>query len=118
MVKPASKTKNTAQARIGSLAKAGTTGMKRSAYLKNTVAPISNKQKKSQHSSSNATNLATASYDKDTDSIVDQDVDVVMAGVPNHSFLSLLELQGEVFDNDEVLRLSNIYLNLESQALL
>ena len=69
--------------------------------MKNTVALISNKQKKSQHYSSNATNLATASYDNDTDSIVDQDVDVVMAGVPNHSFLSLLELQGEVFDNDE-----------------
>ena len=65
---------------------------------------LCNKQKKSQGSSSNATNLAAATHDNDTDSIVDQDVDVdvdiVLAGVPNHCFLSPLESQGEVLDDD------------------
>ena len=88
MAKPASKTKKTIQAKLGNLAKAGTKGKKRSASLKNIAPPISNKLKKSQGSSINATNLAAASHDKDTDSIVDQDDDVVLAGVPNHSFLS------------------------------
>ena len=63
--------------------------------------PISNKQKKSQFSSSNATNLAAATHDNDTDSIADHNVDVVLAGIPNHSFLSQQELQGDVLDNDE-----------------
>ena len=69
--------------------------------MKNTVALISNKQKKSQGSSSNATNLAAATHDNDTDSIADQDVDVVLAGIPNHSSLSQQKLQGEVLDNNE-----------------
>ena len=88
MVKPTSKTKKTIQAKLGSLAKAGTTGKRRSSSSKNIALPISNKQKKSQGSSSNITNLAAATHDNDTDSIVDQDDDVVLAGVPNHSFLS------------------------------
>ena len=92
MVKPASKTKKTIQARLGSLTKTGTKGKKRSASSKNIALPISNKQKKSQGSSSNATNLAAATHDNNTDSIVDQDVDVVLASVPNHSFLSLQAL--------------------------
>ena len=87
IAKPASKTKKTIQAKLGSLTKAGTKGKKRSASSKNITAPISNKQKKSRGSSSNATNLAATSIDNDTDSIVDQDNDVVLAGVPNHSFL-------------------------------
>ena len=61
----------------------------------------SNKQKKSWGSSSNITYLAAATHDKDTDSIVDQDDDVVLAGIPNHSFLSQQKLQGEVLDNNE-----------------
>ena len=89
MVKPASKTKKTIQAKLGSLTKAGTTGKKRSASLKNITAPISNNQKKSQCSSSSATNLAAATHDNNTDSIDDQDNNVVLAGIPNHSFLSL-----------------------------
>ena len=89
MVKPASKTKNSTQARLGSVSKAGTTRKKRSASSKNIAAPISNKNRKSQGSPSHVTNLAAASNDKDTDSIVDQDVDVVLAGVPNNSFLPL-----------------------------
>ena len=36
-----------------------------------------------------------------TDSFVDQDDDVVLAGVPNHSFLSLQKLQGDILDNDD-----------------
>ena len=88
MAKPASKTKKTIQAKLGSLAKAGITGKKRSASSNNIAAPISNKQQKCQGSSANITNLAAATHDKDTDSIVDQDDDVVLAGVPNHSFLS------------------------------
>ena len=32
--------------------------------------------------------------------IVDQDDDVVLAGIPNHSFLSLQKLQCEVIDDD------------------
>ena len=101
MAKPASKTKKTIQAKLGSLAKAGTKGKKRSASSKNIAPPISNKQKKSRGSSSNVTNLAAATHDNNTDSIVDQDVHVVLAGVPNHSFLSPQKLQGEVFDQDE-----------------
>ena len=103
MAKPASKTKKTIQAKLGSLAKAGTKGKKRSTSLKNIALPISNKQKKRQGSSSDATNLAAATHDNDTDSIVDQDVDidVVLAGVPNHSFLSLQKLQGDILDNDD-----------------
>ena len=61
------------QARLGSLTKAGTKGKKRSASLKNIALPISNKQKKSQGSSINATNLAATTHDNNTDSIVDQD---------------------------------------------
>ena len=85
MAKPASKTKKTIQAKLGSLTKAGTKGKKRSASLKNIAPPISNKQKKSQGSSSDATNLAAATHDNDTDSIVDQDDDddVVLASIPN-----------------------------------
>ena len=53
-------------------------------------------------SSSNITNLAAATHDSGTDSIVDQDDDdhVVLAGIPNHSFLSPQALEGEVFDDD------------------
>ena len=76
MVKPASKTKKTIQAKLGSVAKAGTKGKKRSASSKNIALPISNKQKKRQGSSSNITYLADATHDNDTDSIVDQDDDV------------------------------------------
>jgi hypothetical protein len=102
MAKPASKTKKNIQAKLGSLTKAGTKGKKRSSSLKNIALPISNKQKKSQGSSSHINNLAAATHDNNTDSIVDQDDDdhVVLAGVPNHSFLSLQVLQGEVIDDD------------------
>ena len=100
MAKPASKTKKTIQAKLGILVKAGTKGKKRSASLKNIAPPISNKQKKSQGSSSNITCLAAATHDNDTDSIVDQDDDVVLAGIPNHSFLSLQKLQCEIIDDD------------------
>ena len=100
---PASKTKKTTQAKLGSLAKAGTKGKKRSASLKNIALPISNKQKKSRGSSSNATQLAAATHDNNTDSIVDQDDDdhVVLAGIPNHSFLSPQALQGDILDDDD-----------------
>ena len=103
MAKPASKTKKTIQAKLGSLTKAGTKGKKRSSSSKNIALPVSNKQKKSQGSSSGATKLAAATHDNDTDSIVDQDDDdhVVLAGIPNHSFLSLQELQGDILDNDD-----------------
>ena len=101
MAKPTSKTKKTIQAKLGSLAKAGTKGKKRSASLKDIAATISNKQKKSRGSSSNITYLAVATHDNDTDSIVDQDDDVVLAGAPNHSFLSLQKLQCEVIDDDD-----------------
>ena len=104
MAKSASKTKKTIQAKLGNLAKAGTKEKKRSASLKNITPLISNKQKKSRGSSIDATNLAAATHDNNTDSIVDQDDDddddVVLAGVPNHSFLSLQALEGEVFDDD------------------
>ena len=70
-------------------------------HQKNIDASISNKQKKSQGSSFNATNLTAASIDNDTDSIADQDVDVVLAGIPNHSFLSPQALQGDILDNDD-----------------
>ena len=103
MAKPTSKTKKTIQAKLSSLAKAGTKGKKRSASLQNIALPISNKQKKSQGSSSNITNLAAATHDNDTDSIADQDDDddVVLAGIPNHSFLSLQALQGDILDDDD-----------------
>ena len=103
MVKPTSKTKKTIQAKLSSLAKAGTKGKKRSASSKNITPPISNKQKKSRGSSIDATNLAAATHDNDTDSIDDQDYDdhVVLAGIPNHSFLSLQALQGEVHHDDD-----------------
>ena len=103
MAKPASKTKKATQARLGSLAKAGTKGKKRSASSKNIALPISNKQKKSQGSSINATNLAAATHDNDTDSIVDQDDDdhVVLAGIPNHSLLYPQALQGDILDDDD-----------------
>jgi hypothetical protein len=101
MAKPASKTKKTIQARLGSLAKAGTKGKKRLASLQNISTLISNKQMKSRGSSSNVTNPASDTHDNNTDSIVDQDVHVVLAGVPNHSFLSLQALQGEILDNDD-----------------
>jgi hypothetical protein len=102
MAKPTGKTKKTIQAKLGSLTKAGTKGKKRSASSKNIALPISNKQKKSQGSSFHITNLAAATHDNDTDSIVDQDDDddVVLAGIPNHSFLSLQALQAEVIDHD------------------
>ena len=100
IVKSTSKTRKTFQARLGSLAKASTKGRKRTTSSKNIAAQISNKQKKSQHSSSNITHLSAASHDNDTDSIVDQDVDVVLAGDPNHSFLSQQELQDDVLDDD------------------
>ena len=104
MVKPTIKTKNSSQARLGRLAKAGTTGKKRTASSKNIALQIINKQKRSQGSSSNITNLAAATRDNNNDSIVDQDidVDVVLAGVPNHSFLSPQKLQGDVLDEGEV----------------
>ena len=105
MAKPASKTKKTIQAKLGSLAKAGTKGKKRSASSKNIAMPISNKQKKCRGSSIDATYLAAATHDNNTDSIVDQDDDdhdVVLAGIPNHSFLSLQALQGDILDNDDI----------------
>ena len=103
MAKPASKSKKTIQAKLSSLTNAGTKEKKRSASLKNIAPPISNKQKKSQGSSINATNLDAATHDNDTDSIVDQDDDdhVVLAGVPNQSFLSPQALQGDILDNDD-----------------
>ena len=100
MAKSASKTKKTIQAKLGSLTKAGTKGKKRSASLKNIATLISNKQKKSQGSSPKITNLAAATHDTDTDSIDDQNDDVVLAGVPNHSFLSPQALQGDVLYDD------------------
>ena len=100
MTKPARKTKKTIQARLGSLTKAGTKGKKRSASSKNIAPPISNKQKKSLGPSSNITNLAAASIDNGTDSIVDQGNDVVLAGAPNHSFLPMQILQGDDLDDD------------------
>ena len=70
--------------------------------MKNIALPISNKQKKSRGSSIDATNLAATTHDNDTDSIVDQDDDdhVVLAGIPNHSFLSPQALQGDILDDD------------------
>ena len=100
MAKPISKTKKTIQAKLSSLAKAGTKGKKRSASSKNIALPISNKQKKSRGSSIDTTNLAAANHDNNTDSIDDQNDDVVLAGVPNHSFLSQQALEGQVFDDD------------------
>ena len=100
MAKPASKTKETIQARLGSLAKAGTKGRKRSSSLKNIAPLISNTERKTRGSSSNITNLAATTHDNDSDSIDDQDDDVVLAGVPNHSFLSPQKLQGEVIYDD------------------
>ena len=104
MAKPASKTKKTIQAKLGSLTKAGTKGKKRSASLKNIALPISNKQKKSRGSSIDATNLAAATHDNNTDPIVDPDDDdhAVLAGIPNHSFLSPQALQGDILDDDDV----------------
>ena len=103
MAKPPSKTMKTIQAKLGSLTKAGTKGKKRSASLKNIALPISNKQKKSGGSSIDATNLAAATHDNNTDSIVDQDDDdhVVLASIPNYSFLSPQALQGDILDNDD-----------------
>ena len=71
--------------------------------MKNIAPPISNKQKKSRGSLSNITNLAAATNDNDTDSVVDQDDDdhVVLAGIPNHSFLSLQALEGDILENDD-----------------
>ena len=72
--------------------------------MKNIAPPISNVQKKSQGSSIDATNLAAATHDNDTDSILDQDDDddhVVLASIPNPSFLSLQALQGDILDNDD-----------------
>ena len=49
--------------------------------------------------------FVAATHDNNTDSIVDQDDDdddhVVLAGIPNHSFLSLQALQGDILDNDD-----------------
>ena len=102
IAKSASKTKKNIQAKLGSLTKAGTTGKRRSSSSTNIAPTISNKQKMSQGPSSNIINLAAVTHDNNTDSIFDQDVDadVVLAGVPNHSFLSLQKLQCEVFDDD------------------
>ena len=102
MAKPASKTKKTIQAKLGNLTKAGTKGKKRSASLKNIALPISNRQKKSRGSSIDANNLGAATHDNNTDSIVDQDDDdhVVLAGIPNDSFLSLQALQGDILENE------------------
>ena len=102
MAKPASKTKKTIHSKLGSLAKAGTKGKKRSASSKSIGTPISNKQKKSRGSSSDATNLAAATHDNNTDSIVDQDDNdhVVLASIPNHSFLYLQKLQCDILDDD------------------
>ena len=102
MANPTSKTKKTIQAKLGSLTNAGTKGKKRSSALKNIAPPISNKQKKSRRASINITNLAAATHDNDTDSIVDQDDDdhVVLASIPSHFFLSPQALQCEVFDHD------------------
>ena len=72
--------------------------------MKNIAPPISNVQKKSQGSSIDATNLAAATHDNDTDSILDQDDDddhVVLASIPNPSFLSLQALQGDILDDDD-----------------
>ena len=71
--------------------------------MKNIALPISNKQKKSRGSSIDATNLAAITHDNDTDTIVDQDGDdhVVLAGISNHSFLSLQALQGDILDDDD-----------------
>ena len=103
MAKPAGKTKKTIQAKLGSLTKAGTKGKKRSASSQYNALLISNKQKKSQGSSIDATNLAAATHDNNTDSIVDQDDDdhVVLAGIPNHSFLSPQALQGDILDDGD-----------------
>ena len=104
MAKPTSKTKKTIQAKLGSLTKPGTKGKKRSASSsKNIAPPISNKQRKSRGSSIDATNLAAATHDNDTDSIIDQDDDdhVVLASIPNHSFLSPQALEGDILDNDD-----------------
>ena len=100
MIELASKTKNTTQARLGSVAKAGTTGKKRSLSSKDIAATIRNTQKKSWGSSFHVTYLAAASNEKGADSIVDQNVDVVLADVPNHSCLSQQELQGDVLHDD------------------
>ena len=75
-------------------------GKKRSASSKNIAPPISIKQKKSQGSSIDATNLAAATHDNDTDSIVDQNDHAILTSVPNHSFLSQQELQGDVLHDD------------------
>ena len=90
IAKSASKTKKNIQARLGSLTKASTTGKRRSSSSTNIAPTISNKQKMSQGPSSNIINLAAVTHDNNTDSIFDQDVDadVVLAGVPYHSFLS------------------------------
>ena len=57
----------------------------------------------SRGSSIDATSLAAATHDNDTDSIVDQDDDdhVVLAGIPSHSFLSPQALQGDILDDDD-----------------
>ena len=105
MAKPASKTKKTIQAKLGSLARAGTKVKKRSVSSQYIAPPISNKQKKSGGSSIDATYLAAATHDNDTDSIADQDDDdhVVLASIPNHSFLSLQVLQADILDNDDII---------------
>ena len=54
----------------------------------------------SHNSSSHITYLAAARNNKYIDSTVDQDVHDVLAGVPNHSFLSPQESQGDVLDDD------------------
>ena len=58
------------------------------------------RKKRSQGSSSNITNLAAANHDNNTDSIDDQNDDVVLAGVPNHSFPYLQVSQGDIIDDD------------------
>ena len=68
--------------------------------MKNIALPISNKQKKSQGSSSNITYLAATTHDNNTDFIDDQDDDVVLAGVTNPAFLSPQKLQGDVLDDN------------------
>jgi hypothetical protein len=74
--------------------------------------------KKFQRTSSNVTNLAAATHDNDTDSIVDQADAVVQAGGPNHSFLSPQDLQGNILENDEEVDDGNDHLGAEYNATM
>ena len=73
----------------------------------------------SHNSSSHITYLAAATHDNNIDSIVDQDVHVVLAGIANHSFLSLQALQGDILDDDldqESDNANNDHLGVEYNA--